>query len=121
MAIQWPITKSNFSGLIISCLTSVGLGTLCDILGLQFMRGCSIISNIKELFEGHTGDRLKTADIFKMGFSVYAVAVHSIAAIVTPMGTYILRRQANVVAAVATVWLQPFINVSGLNIISFIG
>lgn len=97
------------------------IGTLCELLGIEILRGSSLVSNLTELFAADKSSRLKTADIFKTGFSIYACAVHSIAAIVTPMGVYILNRQQDVASAVQTIWLQPLLNVTGLNIISFLG
>lgn len=103
-------------------LVLVSIGTIFQLIGIDCLRSHSLIANFNALIttEGRNG-RIGVADIFKTVFALYATAVHSIAAITTPTGTYMLARLVNVDSFVTKIWIQPFINVAGLNIISFLG
>lgn len=98
-----------------------GIGTLFHILGIDFLRNHSALKQISDLLEPNRGNRIDSADAFKTVFALYGVAIHSIAAIVTPIGAFVLARIQNVCEAVNHVWLQPLINVHGLHVISFLG
>lgn len=103
-------------------LVLVSIGTILQLIGIDYLRSHSLIANYNALIttEGRNG-RIGVADTFKTVFALYATAVHSIAAITTPTGTYMLRSLVNLDSFVIKIWIQPFINVAGLNIISFLG
>jgi len=81
-----------------------------------------MIHHIIDLLEPpKAGSRIDFADFLKTGFALYGVAIHSIVAVVTPIGVYVVTRLTGITASVTTVWLQPLINVHGLHFISFLG
>jgi hypothetical protein len=97
------------------------VGTLCQAFGVNLFRKHSMINNIQELLEPPAlGSRIEVADFFKMGFAMYGVAIHSIVAVVTPIGVYVVTRLTGIAGAVKTIWLQPLVNVHGLNIVPFL-
>lgn len=98
-----------------------GLGTVMHVLGINWLRNHSMIKQVSDLLEPNRGNRIDSADAFKTAFALYGVAIHSIAAIVTPIGAFVLSRIQNVCDAVTHIWLQPLINVHGLHVISFLG
>lgn len=97
------------------------LGSIFHALGINILRHHSMIQNVIDLQEPPSGSRIEVADFFKMGFAIYGVAIHSIIAVVTPIGVYVVSRLLGICMSVQTVWLQPLINVHGLHIISFLG
>lgn len=97
------------------------IGTLLDLLGIQILQHHSVVYHFVSLLEPNNSNRIDIADIIKMIFAVYGVAVHSIIAVVTPIGVYAVTRLLGIVASVTTIWLQPLINVHGLHVVSFLG
>lgn len=95
------------------------LGTLFHMLGLSWLRKHSALANISALLDPGT-QRDISADCIKCFFAMYAVAIHSIVAVTTPIGIYVLSRLYDIEQAIKIVWIQPFINVHGLHGISLI-
>lgn len=97
------------------------IGTAMHVLGVNFLRQHSMIKQVTDLLEPNRGNRIDSADAFKTIFALYGVAIHSIAAVVTPIGAFVLSRIQHVCDAVTHIWLQPLINVHGLHLMSFLG
>jgi hypothetical protein len=98
-----------------------GIGTLMHLLDINILRQHSMIKQVSDLLEPNRGNRIDSADAFKTIFALYGVAIHSIAAVVTPIGAYVLSRIQHVCEAVVHIWLQPLINTHGLHVMSYLG
>lgn len=125
-SISFSINKLNKHQLVALAFIATfaflsGVGTLMHVLGINLLRNHSMIKQVSDLLEPNRGNRIDSADAFKTVFALYGVAIHSIAAIVTPIGAFVLTRIQNVCEAVTHIWLQPLINVHGLHVISFLG
>lgn len=96
------------------------VASVADMLGISLFKNHSIIHNTQSLLEPGQAGRDSAADLIKTAFALYGVAIHSIVAVTTPIGVYVLSRLNDIHSAIKIVWIQPFINVHGLHAISFI-
>lgn len=96
------------------------LATIFELIGIQLLRKHSIITNTTNLLAPSQGERDLSADFIKTMVALYGVAIHSVVAVTTPIGVYVMSRLEDIHNAIRIIWIQPFINVHGLHAISFL-